>query len=152
MVSIAPADHGGILTDRARFGARRSSRLSARWEEPFSYSRRAGVSYQPSKRPGAGRGGGDALTVPPGWVDDGGTALDPCANKPMRIVDLVLSACEHVDYHPPRIRQLARALDRRGAAAPLDEPVITRIKGEGSCWKDRTSSSGFSAKMTWRRF
>lgn len=79
---------------------------------------------------GRGAGGGDALTVPPGWVDDGGTALDPCANRPMRIVHLVLSACEYVDYHPARIRQLAHALDQRGAAAPLDKPGIARIKGE----------------------
>jgi hypothetical protein len=48
----------------------------------------------------------------------------------MRIVHLVLSACEYVDYHPARIRQLAHALDQRGAAAPLDKPGIARIKGE----------------------
>lgn len=37
-------------------------------------------------------------------------AHHPRLNQPMRLVDLVLFACEHDDYHLARIRQLARAL------------------------------------------
>ena len=37
-------------------------------------------------------------------------AHHPRLNQPMRLVDLVLFACEHDDYHLVRIRQLARTL------------------------------------------